>query len=561
MSEAFDLRRMLEEIVEDEKISTSKRKKISQADIRRMLKERNRASAMKQPAESAAQEHAPARRLAAEALPAAVGSPEIPPRSQRSPIASPGVTEPEYASAPDRAGYPHSLVAATVFGIQESRGADSLLPPRIVRQYRVIPVRAHGRVLHLEMENPADFKAIQDLELLTGMRVEAVGIPSSRMEEALAALGTNGGCAFALSEALGSTAESTRIREILAVLSASGGFDLLVTAGSSPALKTHSGLEATGLPPFTPDQCVQCAKGLMTESQWETLLQRHSIDVAVELPELGRFRVSAYRQRGSVSLAIRKVPKVLPPLWELQVPPSLDAVAQKPHGLAIFASPTAQGRTTTMNAVLHSINTTMERNIITLEDPVETLHAPIRCTISQREIGRDAASVSEGLSSICRQAPDVIAIGDVCDSRTFRLALEAACSGHLVLCTMRAFNATSALDSMIHQFPFHLQAHIRQQLTESLLLVFCQRLVPTVDRQSLIVLHETLFNSPRVRELLREGQLSLLRTQLHQGEEDFVPMDLCLKNLLHEGRIAVQDGALLAENPAFVLGADIHSPY
>jgi Tfp pilus assembly pilus retraction ATPase PilT len=126
---------------------------------------------------------------------------------------------------------------------------------------------------------------------------------------------------------------------------------------------------------------------------------------------------------------------------------------------------------------------------------------------------------------------------------------------------MRAFHATRTLDSMVHQFPFHLQAHVRQQLAESLLLVFCQRLIPSVDGQTLIVLHETLFNSPRIRELLREGQISLLRTQLYQGEEDFVPMDLCLKTLLQAGRIAVQDGAMLAENPAFVLGANVHSPY
>ncbi len=561
MPEAFDLSSMLEEIIEDEKISTSKRKKISQADIKRMLRERSQAARKKDrdPPPDAAPSSSEASSAPESPKSGALEQPKSFERHPSPPSHAPSQAGPampmEWTS--------QSLVTAapTIVGIEGVSSPNSVVPSRVIRKYRVAPMRVEGRVLYLGMENASDHKKIHALELLTGMRVEPVELPAPDIERALAALNKHAMETFALVETDAGAADPTGIRHVLRALLDSTGFDALITPGVRPAIKSHNGLEATALPPLTSDQCVRCAKGLMEERQWEELLQRQEIDFAVTIPDLGRFRVNVYRQNGSVSLTIRKIPSAIPSLKELEVPASLDSVALKPHGLAIFASPTGQGKTTTMNAVIHCINTTMACNIITLEDPVEYVHTPIMSTISQREIGKDTVSFGAGLKNVRRQAPDVIVIGEVQDPKTFRLALDAATAGHLVLCTLSAFNATNAIDHMLHQFPYHLQAYARQQLAESLLLVFCQRLVPTADRQSLIVLHETLFGSPRIKELLREGQLSLLRTQLHQGEEDFVPMDLCLKTLLHEGRIAVQDGALLAENPGFVLGADIHPSF
>ncbi|MHC1743550.1 MAG: ATPase, T2SS/T4P/T4SS family [Syntrophobacteraceae bacterium] len=562
MPEAFDLSSMLAEIVEDEKISTSKRKKISQADIKRMLRERSQAAATKKNRE-ASPEAPPSSPLAPSvpelAKPLPMEQPKSPEGHPALPLPAPGPASPSMPA--QWASQPAVAAAPTIVGIEGVSSPNSVVPSRVIRKYRVAPMRVEGRVLYLGMENASDHNKIHSLELLTGMRVEPVELPAPEIERVLAALNKHDAETFALVEAGAAAVDPTGIRNVLRSLLDSNGFDALITPGVRPALKSHNGLEATELPPLTSEQCVRCAKGLMDERQWEEFLQRQEIDFAATIPELGRFRVNVYRQNGSVSLTIRKIPSVIPSLKQLEVPATLDSIALKPHGLVVFASPTGQGKTTTMAAVLHCINTTMACNVITLEDPVEYVHQPARSTINQREIGKDAASFAVGLKNVRRQAPDVIVIGEVRDPKTFRLALDAATAGHLVLCTMSAFNATNAIDHMLHQFPYHLQAYARQQLAESLLLVFCQKLVPTVDQQSLIVLHETLFGSPRIKELLREGQLSLLRTQLHQGEEDFVPMDLCLKSLLHEGRIAVQDGALLAENPGFVLGADIHPSY
>lgn len=561
MPEAFDLNNMLNEIVEDEKVSTSKRKKISQADIKRMLRERNQAAARKKAKQASVEEQSlrpstsatpePDRQLPAQRMLSPQGSPPLP--------AAPSPHGPNMPF--EWTGQPAVAAAATVVGIEGVSSPNSVVPSRVIRKYRVVPLRIEGRVLYLGLENAGDHQTIQALELLTGMRVEPVELPAADVERALAALNKHDAETFALVESGAASGNPTGIENVLRTLVDSTGFDVLVSPGVSPAIKSHTGLEATGLPPLTADQCVRCAKGLMDEHQWELFLQRQEIDFGATIPELGRFRVNVYRQNGSVSLTIRRIPTAIPSLKDLEVPASLDSIALKPHGLVIFASPTGQGKTTTLNAVLHCINATMACNIITLEDPVEYVHSPVNSTINQREIGKDAGSFSAGLKNVRRQAPDVIVIGEVRDPKTFRLALDTATAGHLVLCTMSAFNATNVIEYMLHQFPYHLQTYARQQVAESLLLVFCQRLVPTVDRQSLIVLHETLYNSPRIKELVREGQISLLRTQLHQGEEDFVPMDLCLKSLLHEGRIAVQDGALLAENPGFVLGADIHPSY
>lgn len=558
MPEAFDLNKMLAEIVEDEKISSSKRKKISQADIKRMLRERGQTAGGKKTAgESPKVERT---RVAPSPSPRArkEESTGSLPGGSGTPIGSCHSGEPGVSRIGPWAGGPDSPPGGIIV---ESRGAvspRSLIPGPLMRRHRLVPLRQDGGALILGMENPDDVDAIQEVEFLTGLRVEPVRMPGAQIEEALLPFGRDGGTMLSFSEGGKDTADLEEAHQVLRALRTSGGYEILVAAGSAPLVRSHLGLEPSGLLPFTARQCVRCARALMTEWQWEAFLQRREIDLGTHDPELGRFRVNAYRQQDSASLTIRAIPPRIGSLSELGLPSSLDSIAGKPHGLVVFTSPPGQGKTTTLNAVLHLINMTLHSSIITLEAPIEYRHTSAKSTFSQREIGKDVASLSDGLRNISRQAPDVIVIGEVRDPKSFRLALDAASAGHLVLCTLLGFNATSPIEAMTHQLPFHLQSPIRQQLAESLLMVFSQRLLPAFDRQSLIVLHETLFNSPRVRSLLREDRLSQLRIQAHQGEEDFVSMDVCVRSLLREGKIAVQDGAMLAEDPALVLGADIH---
>ena len=194
------------------------------------------------------------------------------------------------------------------------------------------------------------------------------------------------------------------------------------------------------------------------------------------------------------------------------------------------------------------INTRKGCNIITLEDPIEYLHKHKKSNISQREIGRDVASFSEGMRHVLRQAPDVIVVGEMRDRETFEIALQASNSGHLVISTVHSDNATSIVERVINMFEPHEQAIVRTTLAESFLLSIAQRLIPKKNREGRILAVEKLANSRRVKKMIREGKTHQIRSQMQVGGDDFVPIDIALADLFKQGIIRYEDGAHYADN-------------
>jgi twitching motility protein PilT len=232
----------------------------------------------------------------------------------------------------------------------------------------------------------------------------------------------------------------------------------------------------------------------------------------------------------------------------------------KPQGLILVTAPAGHGKTTSVAAMVDLINRKRQANIISLEDPIEYLHKPLKCNVNQREIGTDTDSFSEGLRRIFRQAPDVIVVGEMRDHETFESALRAASTGHLVLSTMHAPSTTSAIDGMVNRFPSHLQMQVRHQLADALLILLSQRLIPRKDTDGMALAHEFLLNSYRMKNFIRENKVHQIRTQIQTESDDYSSIDMSLIRLVKEGKISMENALVYADTRDYVLNLGRSGP-
>jgi len=326
------------------------------------------------------------------------------------------------------------------------------------------------------------------------------------------------------------------IWELCRQLANSKASDLLLVAGACPALKEHHELVRIETPLLTPEQMEFYANELMSSQQREEFQEKRDIDFALTDHQLGRFRINIYRQRTSISIAIRHIVEDIPTFEQLNLPSWLGNYALKSHGLILFSGPNGHGTSTTMAAMIDCINANTRRNIITIEDPIEYLHQHKKSNVNQREVGIDTRSFNEGLRHIYREAPDVIMIGEMRDLESIAIALEAADSGHLVISGLHANNSVMAINRIVDVFKPEQQQQIRVQLADNLLLSFHQRLLKSTKGDKRIPAYEKLSNSHRVANLIREGKDHQIRSQLINAEE-FVPLDVNLAQLVNERKV------------------------
>ncbi|MFP5212376.1 MAG: PilT/PilU family type 4a pilus ATPase [Acidobacteriota bacterium] len=452
----------------------------------------------------------------------------------------------------------HGIEAATLVGLNINDSALSLLPTRIMLKYKVLPIEVGESAIRLGMENPNDLSAIHTVEFFTSKRVIPVIVPAYQMSVASRFIEEKKAGVFQGADFQNALKESTTIQTLLEWLAEVKGTDLLISAGLPPMVKGNRQFLRFSMPPLTPEQCSAYAKSLMSDLQWEDFLKRKDLHFAATFEGVGRFRVNAYRQKDTVSLAVRRISSEISSLEALGLPAELEEYVLKPHGLILVAAPIGHGKTTTMAAMVDLINRRRACNIITLEDPIEYLHEPKCSVISQREVGKDISSLSEGLRRVFKQAPDVIVIGEMSDRESFEIALACASTGHLVLGAMHSSNATSALETIIARHPPHLQCQARKQLADSLVLVLSQRLLPGLGDGAMALAHERLAGSTRVKSCIREDRIHQIRTQIQPEAEDFSSMDISLIRLLSEERISLDSALIHAESPDFAkrLGKD-----
>ena len=318
--------------------------------------------------------------------------------------------------------------------------------------------------------------------------------------------------------------------------------DLHLVFASPPMLRVNGSLEPVadmGL--LTPDDIDQAFTQITTPEEREDFSRRLELDFGYSLPDVGRIRCNAARQRGAISLALRLLPLTIPTVDELGLPQVCKDLVLRPRGLVIISGPTGSGKSTTLAAMIQHLNTNESRHVVTIEDPIEYIYPSIKCAVTQRELGSDTLSFAEALRHVLRQDPDAILVGEMRDTETAAAVLTIAETGHLILTTGHAPSAAQAMERVIDLFPPH-ERHLAQARLASLLLgVLCQALVPKADGSGRIAAVEVMLANPAVRNLIREGKIyqlpNTIRTHTQLGME---LLDQALVNLYRKGIISYE---------------------
>lgn len=320
-----------------------------------------------------------------------------------------------------------------------------------------------------------------------------------------------------------------------------GSSDLILTTDTPPGIRVDGRIHALDLPPLKAEDTSNLLYGILTPHQRIEFEEKRELDIAISLnlkknPDgsvlSGRFRVNAFHQRGSVGIVARVINTQIPDPDKLGLPPVLMHLASKNQGLILVTGPTGSGKSTTLASLVDYINKTKDAHIITIEDPIEYVHANKRSIIEQRELHADTLSYAGALKNALRQDPDVILVGEMRDTETMSAAITAAETGHLVLATIHTNNGPQTIDRIVDSFPDHQQNQIRLQLAGVLLGVISQRLLPLKSGSGRTAVFEIMVGTAPIQALIRDGKTHLLRSSMETGYKDgMVTMERALNEL------------------------------
>jgi twitching motility protein PilT len=318
--------------------------------------------------------------------------------------------------------------------------------------------------------------------------------------------------------------------------------DLHLQVGLPPMLRVDGALlPVSGAEALTEESIETLIFAILDEDQKQILLKDKEFDFSFAFGDLGRFRVNAFHERGNLAAALRLIPNEILTIEQLGLPPIVNKFAEYPRGLVLVTGPTGSGKSTTLAAMIHKINQEKARHIITIEDPIEYTHKSKRSVIVQREVHYDTYSFSAALRSALREDPDVVLIGEMRDLETIASAITIAETGHLVLATLHTNGAAQSVDRMIDVFPPHQQPQIRAQLSNMLMAIVSQRLVPALGGGR-IAAAEILVATPAVRNIVREGKAYQLEAVIQTGaEHGMQSMDKTLVGLVKSGTISYEE--------------------
>lgn len=338
------------------------------------------------------------------------------------------------------------------------------------------------------------------------------------------------------------------IEELLKLAVGNGASDLHITTGLPPVLRVVGNLRPVeGLPPLTPQDTESLVLALMNEEHRRIFAEQGQVDFSYGLPGVGRFRVNAYRQRGTCGAAIRVIPHEIPSVVELGLPPIIETLARKSRGFIVVTGPTGSGKSTTLAAMVDLINSERSCHVMTIEDPIEYLHRHKKAMVNQREIGQDSVSFALALRAALREDPDVILVGEMRDLETMSTAITAAETGHLVLATLHTGDAVQTIDRIIDVYPPYQQQQVRIQLAATLVAVISQQLVPRKDKPGRVPAVEVMVGTPAVRNLIREGKTHQLRSVIQTGARfGMQTMDQSLRQWVEQGVVSLEDALTIA---------------
>lgn len=344
--------------------------------------------------------------------------------------------------------------------------------------------------------------------------------------------------------------EETHIDDLLREVVERGASDLHICVGVPPILRIDGQLIPLNYEKFTPMHTQRMMYDILSDEQIQRFEDQWELDFSYSLQQVARFRVNVFKDKGTVAAAFRLIPMKIPTIRELGLPSVLEQIARYPRGLVLVTGPTGSGKSTSLAAMIHQINTERSVHIITIEDPIEYLHQHRMSIINQREVGQDTKEFANALRAALREDPDVILVGEMRDLETMQNAIRAAETGHLVFATLHTNSAAQTVDRVVDQFPVDQQEQIRLMLSNSLQAVLCQQLLPRAGMPGRVCAMEIMIASPAIRNLIREAKShqlpSIIQTSAQLGMQT---MDQHLRDLYLKGIITYDDAISRAMNP------------
>lgn len=340
------------------------------------------------------------------------------------------------------------------------------------------------------------------------------------------------------------------LEELLTIAKQNAASDVHITVGVPPKMRVNGHLITLDYDRMMPNDTRQYIEQIMDERQLASFDEKGEYDMSFSISNIGRYRVNAFQQRGSVAIAFRLVGTEVPDPVKLGVPTSVVDLYTRKRGLILVTGPTGSGKSTTLAAIIDKINKNRDAHIITLEDPIEYLHQHSMSIVNQREIGIDSQNYANALRAALREDPDVILVGEMRDFETISVAITAAETGHLVLSTLHTIGAASTVDRVIDVFPPHQQQQIRVQFANVLEAVISQQLIPLADGSGRVAAFEVLHANHAVRNLIREGKshqlMSVMQTNRKMG---MMVMDEAIQQLYMMGKISRDMAVQFAVDP------------
>ena len=339
------------------------------------------------------------------------------------------------------------------------------------------------------------------------------------------------------------TTEGLSMRQLLRKMVEKGASDLHLTAGAPPCYRIDGAIIPERMAPLAPHDAQSLVYAVLDDQQKAEFERTSELDLSFGVPGLARFRGNLFMQRGTVAGAFRQIPFKILSFDDLNLPPIVGELANRPSGLVLVSGPTGSGKTTTLAALIDKINSEQRYHILTIEDPIEYLHPNKLSIVNQREIGTDTEAFNKALRYVLRQDPDVVLIGEMRDLETMEAALTISETGHLVFATLHTNSAVSSITRIIDSFPPHQQSAVRAKLSFSLQGVVTQHLVPRANGPGRGFASEVLVPNAGIRNLIREDKIHQIYGLMQVGQERYGMQTLnqSLVSLYRKGFISIED--------------------
>ena len=341
------------------------------------------------------------------------------------------------------------------------------------------------------------------------------------------------------------------IEELLEMIVRENAADLHINVGLPPMMRGHRGLVKMDSDPLTPEDTVNYMKAITSREHQEELQRVGGTDFGFAFKDIARFRVSVFKERGHIAMALRLIPYKFMTFEQLGLEEStMKYLLTRPRGLILVTGPTGSGKTTTLASMIDYMNTHMDHHIITIEDPIEYYHPHKRSIITQREIGVDVPSFAEALRRGLRQDPDVFLVGEMRDLETIEAAITAAETGHIVFGTLHTTGATRTIDRIVNVFPVAQQEQIRVMLSVSILAIISQILLRRKDKPGRVAAFEIMIATPSIQNLIRERKTYRILSDIQTGMKmGMITLDAYLMKLFKEGKISFEDVMIYSHDP------------